>query len=205
MLTLYTAPTANGQRAAIALEEAGIDYEVRKVDLIAGEHLSEEMLALNPAGRIPFLHDARASNTVYGSLAIGHFAAQQAPTLLPADALMPEVHQWLGIIMTDLVPAFAGQFYLGTLAPEPDEWAVDWYANMVRRFMQVIDDHLADRSYFVGDDFSLVDALTYPTAATSAARLDGGLGNWPNLERWVARVGERPAVDRGMNACPGPM
>jgi GST-like protein len=203
MLTLYTAPTANGQRAAIVLEEAEIDYKVRKLDLVAGEHLSVEMLELNPAGRIPFLHDASQSNTVYGSLAIGHFAAQQGQFLLPAAALMPQLHQWIGIIMTDLVPAFAGQFYLGTLAPEPDQWAVDWYSNMVRRFMQVIDEQLADNDYFVGDAFSLVDALMYPTAATSAARLDGGLGNWSNLERWVARVGKRPAVDRGMNACPG--
>lgn len=203
MLTLYTAPTANGQRAAIVLEEAGIGYEVRKVDLVAGEHMTPQMLSRNPAGRIPFLVADGPAGTIYGSLAIGHYAAQQEPALLPGPDLMPQLHRWIGIVMTDLVPAFAGQFYLGTLAPEPDKWAVDWYSGMVRRFLQVIDDHLAQERYFVGGAYSLVDALMYPTAATSVARLEGGLVNWPYLGEWVARVAERPAVQRGMLACPG--
>jgi len=205
MLTLYTAATANGQRAAILLEEAGIEYAVRKVDLVAGEHMSVEMLGLNPAGRIPFLVADGAEDAVYGSLAIGHYAAECNLALLPGPELIPQMHQWIGIVMTDLVPAFAGQFYLGTLAPEPDKWAVDWYSGIVRRFLQVIEDHLAKEPYFVGGEYSLVDALMYPTAATSVARLDGGLANWPNISDWAARVGERPAVQRGMNACPGPL
>lgn len=202
MLTLFSVPTANGQRAQIALEEAGLSYTVRSVDLRAGEHRSEEMLARNPFGRMPVL-EIDGSRHLYGSLAIGHFAALETGRLLPADDALADMHQWLGIIMSDLGPAFSAHFYLGVLAPEPDEWALAWYADIIERFLAGVDAHLEAREFFVGDSFTLADAMMYPTVVTSAVRIPGGLGGRPNLERWAAAIGTREAVQRGMAACPG--
>lgn len=205
-MKLYSVPTANGQRAAIALEEAGIEYQVKPVDLRAGEHRSPEMLALNPFGRMPVLEIPRGGEhpqVVYGSLAIGQYAAAQSGRLVPDTSRMADMHHWLGIVMTDLAPAFAAQFYLGVLAPEPDPWALDLYTDIVLRFLDGIDEHLANSQYFVGTAYTLADVMMYPTAATSTARLDGGLERWPGLARWAGEVGQRAPVLRGMSACPG--
>jgi len=202
MLKLYTVPTSNGQRASIALEECGLACDKRMVDLFGGEHRSPEMLQLNPFGRMPVLaindEEAEADRDIYGSLAIAQYAAERTGRLLPAPEDRPEYHKWVGIIMTDLAPAFSAQFYLGTLAPERFEWGIGFYDEIIARFSQGIDDHLADNPYFLGDYYSLVDALMYPTATTSMERMPGGLEPYPNIAGWVGRVGAREAVRRGM-------
>lgn len=205
MHTLYTVPTANGQRASIALEECGLDYDTRVVDLYGGEHKSEEMLRLNPFGRMPVLKLAvadgegqGADRTVYGSLAIGMYAAESTGLLLPEDPVESDFYHWVGIVMTDLVPAFAGQFYLGQLAPEPFEWGRDFFAEIIERFLRGIDEHLAKGTYFLGDTYSLVDVLFYPTAATSLGRIPGGLSAYKNIARWAELLQRRDAVARGM-------
>ncbi|MGI9232923.1 MAG: glutathione S-transferase family protein [Woeseiaceae bacterium] len=205
MRTLYTVPTANGQRASIALEECGIDYDTRVVNLYDGEHKSDEMLQLNPFGRMPVLKLATGmvdgegrDGTVYGSFAIGMYAAESAGLLLPEDIVDSDFYHWIGIVMTDLVPAFAGQFYLGQLAPEPFEWGRDFYADIIERFVRGIDEHLAGSTYFLGETYTLVDVLFYPTAATSLARMPGGLAAYENIARWAELLKRRDAVVRGM-------
>lgn len=197
MTTLYTVATANGQRASVALEECGVNYKTRMVDVFGGEHRSEEMLALNPFGRMPVLQ-LDSGETIYGSFAISMYAAQSSGRLLPCESDRNAFSHWVGIIMTDLVPAFAGQFYLGTLAPEKFDWGVEFYAEIIQRFLKGIDDHLASSEYFLAGGFSLVDLLMYPTAATSVPRIPGGLGLYPNIAAWSERVAMREAVGRGM-------
>lgn len=203
MRTLYTVPTANGQRASIALEECGLDYDICPVNLYDGEHRSAEMLEVNPFGRMPVLKTTGGdgdSETLYGSLAIGLYAAELTGRLLPPAAERPGFHEWIGIIMTDLVPAFSTQFYLGTLAPEPFPWGIECYNEIIRRFLVGIDQHLAENEYFVAGMYTLVDVLMYPTAATSVTRMQDGLTPYPHLARWVDTVLSRAAVQRGMTA-----
>ncbi len=199
MSTLLTYATANGQRASIALEECGLEYKVKSVDLIKGEHRGDEFLALNPFGRIP-VYQPDGGDAIYGSLAIGMHAANATGRLLPSDDDRDAFHHWLGIIMTDLAPAYAAQFYLGMLAPEPDEWSLNFYLDVIRRFMSSIDDHLAGNEHFLPGGYSLADVMMYPAAASSATRLPEKLEPWPNIAAWAERIGARGAVQRGMAA-----
>lgn len=199
MTTLYTVPTANGQRASIALEECGIEYEPRMVDLFAGEHRSDEMLALNPFGRMPVLQ-LDDGKTIYGGMAIGMHACHTSGKLLPDDEDKDAFHEWVGVIMSDLVPASAGLFYLGTLAPEKFEWGIGFYTEIIGRFLKGIDDHLASNEYFLPGGYSLIDVLMYPSAATSVANMPGGLEPYPNIARWVTPIGARDAVRAGMGS-----
>lgn len=96
---------------------------------------------------------------------------------------------WAGIVMTDLSPAFASQFHVSVLSPEPHAWGLDYYAEVIQCVLGVIDSHLADRDYFLGDGFSFVDALMYPSATSSTTRLECGLDPYPALCRWRDRVG----------------
>ena len=205
MRKLYTVPTANGQRASIALEECGLDYTVRPVDLFAGEHRNSALLKLNPFGRMPVLqiNSESKQETIYGSLAIGMHAANASQRLLPAPEEFDAFNHWVGIIMTDLSPAFSGQFYLGTLAPEPYEWGTNWYAEIIVRFLTGIDRHLANNEYFLSA-YSLVDVLMYPTAATSVSRMPQQLDPFPNIQRWSKQLANRPGVLRGMQASDAP-
>jgi len=204
MRTLNTVKTANGQRASIALVECGIPFDVRTVDLMAGEHRSSEMLALNPVGRMPVLsvrdESGEKDRDLYGSLAIATYAAEKAGILIPEGELATDYHQWIGIIMTDLVPAFASRFYLSVLATEPQEWGVNWYTEVIDHLLNVMDSHLAEQQYVVGNAYSLADVMMYPTAVVSAARLPQGLEAYPNIGRWAQKVGQREAVQKGMKA-----
>ena len=200
-MKLYTVPTANGQRASVALEECGLRYETRQIDFQKGEHRSEEVLALNPLGRLPILAglaETERDTAIYGSMAIARWAATGTGRLLPPADKLAAMEHWIGIVMTDLSPAFASQFHLSFLAPERDEWALGYYADMIQRVLTVIDTHLADNEYFLGSDYSLADVLMYPSAVSSTGRLDGGLDPYPCIRRWRDQVGERPAVIEGM-------
>ena len=200
MRTLYTVPTANGQRASIALEECGLEYSIRPIDFSKGEHRSEEVLAANPLGRLPILVDDATGLNVYGSLAIVRTVTRLAGMLLPSEGEETAADHWTGILMTDLSPCFASQFHLGVLAPEPYAWGLGYYAEVIDRILKHIDAHLTDREYFLDAGYSYVDILMYPTAATSAARLPDGLTPYPAIERWRDSVASRPAVERGMAA-----
>jgi len=199
-MKLYTVPTANGQRASVALEECGLDYEVRQIDFQKGEHRSEEVLALNPLGRLPILAGDDPRQAIYGSMAIARWAASETGQLLPPAGKLAAMEHWIGVVMTDLSPAFASQFHLSFLAPERDEWALGYYAETIHRVLAVIDSHLSDNEYFLGGDYSLADVLMYPSAVSSTGRLDGGLEPYPSIMRWRDRVGERAAVVKGMAA-----
>lgn len=198
MLTLFTVPTANGQRASIALEECGFEYAARNIDFTKGEHRSPDVLAVNPLGRLPVLVDEAERLNVYGSLAIVRTAARLSGRLLPQAGAEAAADHWAGILMTDLSPCFASQFHLGVLAPEQFTWGLEYYGEVIGRILTLIDAHLAGNDYFLGTEYSYVDVLMYPTAATSAARLQGGLERYPAIERWRDTVSARLAVQRGM-------
>jgi GST-like protein len=200
MFTLYTVPTANGQRASIALEECEIEYAIRHVDFAKGEHRSPEVLAVNPLGRLPVLVDNAPERIVYGSMAIVREAARLSGRLLPAPNLETAADHWSGILMTDLSPSFASQFHLGVLAPERFDWGLQYYGEVIDRILRNVESHLSENEYFLGAEYSYVDVLMYPTAATSATRLPDGLNPYPALLRWRDQVGARPAVQRGMEA-----
>jgi GST-like protein len=200
MFTLYTVPTANGQRASIALEESEIDFAVRHVDFAKGEHRSPEILAINPLGRLPVLVDDASGRIVYGSMAIVREAARLSGRLLPPPGMETAADHWSGVLMTDLSPSFASQFHLGVLAPEPFAWGLEYYGEVIDRVLRVVDTHLAENDFFLGAGYSYVDVLMYPTAATSASRLPEGLAPYPAILRWRDTVAARPAVQRGMDA-----
>lgn len=204
MITLYTAATANGQKAAIALEEAGLDYRTRKLDLAAGEHLDAAVLALNPVGRIPFLEldeDDGAGRVVYGTLPVAIYAAERSGRLLPgAGPGRYAVLQWAAFAATDLGHVFANQFLFEELVGTEDARVREFIHTQVARMLGIVEERLAASEFLAGDEYSIADVLAYPTAANSATRLPRGLEDYPNIRRWAEGVGRRPAVSRGMAA-----
>lgn len=199
MLEFWTVPTANGEKVAVLLEVLGLEYRTTRIDLMAGEHQTPEMLQLNPFGKLPFIRDKEIS--VYGSVAIAMYLCEREGRLLPqSPAERASMFQWLGMLSSDLGPALAGQFVFSTIFPTDDAAVVDYFVNAARRLFGVLNDHLEGREYIVGNELTVVDLMAYPSVATSAQRLPGALADFPHLRTWAEPIGLREDVQRGMAA-----
>ncbi|MBK6597764.1 MAG: glutathione S-transferase family protein [Proteobacteria bacterium] len=204
MIDLHTVATANGYKASIMLEEVQLPYRVTSYDLVKGEHFTPAFLALNPVGRLPTIvdHDVMADGkplAVYGTMAILVYLAEKTGQLLPdSGAARAKIFEWLGIISSDVGPAYSGQFVFNVIAKDKQPWAVDFYNKLCTRMLQPIEQQLTKTRYLAGDDYSIADIMAYPVAAVSALRFPGSLDAHPQMARWAAAIGTRPAVQRGM-------
>jgi GST-like protein len=198
VIDLYTAPTPNGWKVSIMLEETGLPYAVKPIQLGKLEQKEEAYLRINPNGRIPTIVDRGEGDfAVFESGAILLYLAEKTGALLPADVKGRSVAvQWLMFQMAGVGPmqGQANVFY--RYAPEKIQYAIDRYHAEVKRLYAVLDRRLGESEYLAGD-YSIADIATWPWV-----RLHGWAGveidDLPNLQRWLAEIGARPAVVRGM-------
>ncbi|HLK12462.1 MAG TPA: glutathione S-transferase N-terminal domain-containing protein [Candidatus Binatia bacterium] len=198
MIDLYTAPTPNGHKASIALEELGIPYEVHVVNLLAGEQKKPEYLRINPNGRIPAIVDRDEGGfAVFESGAILIYLAEKAGRLLPGDRKGRSlVIQWLMFQMGGIGPMMGQANVFYRYFPEKIQPAIDRYQNECRRLFEVLDGRLADHEWLAGD-YSIADIANWAWVRTykwSGVRVDG----LDHLLRWMAAMSARPACRRGI-------
>ncbi len=204
MIDLYTAPTPNGWKASIMLEEVGLPYTVKPIDLGKLEQKEDWYTALNPNGRIPTIVDRDADDfAVFESGAILIYLAEKTGKLLPKDAAGRSVAiQWLMFQMAGVGPMQGQANVFFRYAPEKIEYAIHRYQNETKRLYTVLDARLAEHEYLAGD-YSIADIATWPWAILHGwAGVD--IEDLPNLRAWIERVGARPAVQAG-RAVPKPL
>lgn len=198
MIDLYTSTTPNGRKVTILLEELQVPYRLHHLDLGKGEQKTPEFLAINPNGKIPALVDedgAQGKVTIFESGAILIYLAEREGKLLPREGQARyEALTWLMFQMGGIGPMF-GQAGFFKHAKEQVPLAIDRYFGEARRLLDVLEGRLATHQYLAGE-YSIADIATYPWVASGTAFL--GLETGPNVRGWLARVGERPAVKRGM-------
>jgi len=198
MIDLYTAATPNGHKISIALEELELAYTLHALDLSKGEQKEPWFLALNPNGRIPAIIDRAAGNfAVFESGAILLYLAEKTGELMPADAKARSlVTQWLMFQMGGIGPMMGQANVFYRYFPEKIQPAIERYQGECRRLFRVLDGHLAQHEYLAGD-YSIADIANWAWVRThkwSGVAVD----DLPHLQRWLALVGERPAVKRGI-------
>ncbi len=201
MIDLYSAGTANGFRASVALEEAGLPYHLHKVDLAKGEHRSAEFLKRNPAGLIPVIVDQDGPGakplTLSQSGAIILYIAEKTGKFLPKDPAQRAVAmQWFMQGASDVAATSGAIFRLENSVPEKIPSSVDYFKQRLLGFFAVCDAHLAEREYLAGE-LSVADLMLYPNFALRKALVDQA-GGFANLQRWGATMAARPAVRKGM-------
>jgi glutathione S-transferase len=199
MIDLYTAPTPNGHKVSIALEEMGLPYEVHPVNLMAGEQKRPEYLRLNPNGRIPTIVDRDAGDfAVFESGAILIYLAEKTGKLMPADAKgRSRVIQWLMFQMGGIGPMMGQANVFFRYFPEKIQPAIDRYQNECRRLFEVLDRRLAESEY-LADEYSIADIANWAWVRTykwSGVAIDG----LDHLQRWLAALAARPACQRGID------
>jgi glutathione S-transferase len=198
MIDLYTASTPNGWKASCALEELGLPYEVRAVDLGKGEQKEPWFLAINPNGRIPAIVDRDAGNfAVFESGALMIYLAEKAGKLLPSDAKgRSRVIQWLMFQMGGIGPMMGQANVFYRYFPEKIPAAISRYQNESRRLFEVLERRLG-KSQWLADDFSIADIANWCWVRThkwSGISVEG----LPQLERWLSAINARPACQRGV-------
>ncbi|MDB5976200.1 MAG: Glutathione S-transferase [Nevskia sp.] len=197
---LYGAKTGNCLRAAIGLEEAGLPYEIRRVNLQFGEQRGPDFLALNPAGKVPVLVGRAAAVggrfVLTQSNAILLFADIQAPgRLLPTSVKqrIQALERYFYFIADVVAPIIAGSYLkrsdVGAAAP--------LFAQSMDAIVRA-ERFVAYSEYMGGDAFSLADIAAYAIMITVRDELPWN--QVPLLERWYARIGSRQGVQRGMSA-----
>jgi GST-like protein len=194
-LTLYTSPTPNGYKVSVALEEMGLAYSVRSVDLMKGEQKTLAFLAISPNGRVPALVDDGFA--IFESGAILVYLAEKTGKLMPADLHgRSRVMQWLMFQMGGIGPMMGQANVFYRYFPEKIPAAIARYQGEVRRLFTVLDGQLAKGEFLAGD-YSIADIANWCWVRT--ARWSGvETAGLPNLERWVAAIAERPAAIRGI-------
>lgn len=202
MIDLYTAATPNGHKVSIALEEMGLAYSLRVLDLSKGEQKTQEFLAINPNGRIPAIVDrAEDDFAVFESGAILLYLAEKSRLLLPADMKgRSRVIQWLMFQMGGIGPMMGQANVFYRYFPEKIPAAIDRYQGESKRLMRVLDLHLKSHEYLAGD-YSIADIANFAWVRTH--RWSGvDVQDLPHLQRWLDAIRIRPAVQRGLNAPP---
>jgi glutathione S-transferase len=199
LIDLYTAPTPNGWKASVTLEELGIPYEVHSIDLSRGEQKTPEFLAINPNGRIPAIIDRDLGGIrVFESGAIMiHLAEKTASPLLPREpGPRAEVLSWLMFQMGGVGPMMGQANVFHRYFPEKIQPAIDRYQNESRRLFEVLDGQLARTEWLAGE-FSLADIANWCWARTwkwSGVDIEG----LDHFSDWLGRMKERPACRRGV-------
>ena len=198
MIELYTAATPNGWKASVTLEEMGLAYETKAINILAGTQKEDWYLKINPNGRIPAIIDKENEDfAVFESGAIMIYLAEKTGKLLPSDVKgRSRVIQWLMFQMSGVGPMMGQANVFYRYFPEKLQPAIDRYQNESRRLFEVLDKQLADNEYLAGD-YSIADIANWCWVRTydwSGVSIEG----LEHLHRWLKSIRGRAAVDRGI-------
>ncbi len=201
MIDLYFWPTPNGHKITMFLEETGLDYSIKPVNIGAGDQFKPEFLAFSPNNRMPAIIDHAPADggeaiTVFESGAILLYLAEKTGRFLPADARgRKTVTEWLFWQIGGLGPMAGQNHHFVQYAPERIPYAMERYVKETNRLYGVMDKRLAANDFLGGADYSIADMAAYPWVVPHE-RQQQNLDDFPNLKRWFHAIKARPAVIR---------
>jgi len=201
MIDLHYAPTPNGWKISIMLEELGLPYTVVPVNIRAGEQFRPEFLAISPNNRMPAIvdHDAEEGPVpVFESGAILIHLAERTGRFMPQTSRgRKETLEWLFWQVGNLGP-MAGQLsHFVNYAQGEHPYSHKRYADEYNRCLGVLERRLDGRE-FILDDYSIADMASWPWVLI-AKPLGQPLDDFPNVARWREAVKQRPAVQAGVD------
>ena len=199
MIELLSARTPNGFKVSIALEELGVPYKTKSINLRENVQKEDWFLKLNPNGRIPVIIDHSNNGfAIFESGAILLYLAEKTGMLIPDNKEeKSEVIQWLFFQMSAIGPMMGQANVFYRYFPENIPAAINRYQNESRRLFEVLDSRLS-KSQWLGKDYSIADIANWPWVRQyewSGVSIDG----LTNLQRWNQEMSDRPACQKGIN------
>ena len=195
MIKFYYHPGPNPMKVALFFEETGLPYELIPVDTLKGEQHLPEFRAINPNGKTPAIDDDGAR--VFDSNAILLYLSEKSGQLRGTAETRSELLSWMMFLASGLGP-YSGQcVHFRHAAPEQIPYAVNRYRREAQRHYGVLNAHLAERTYIVGEEYSIADIAAWGWIDKANVVLgEGELAEFPHLENWYDRISQRPAVAR---------
>jgi GSH-dependent disulfide-bond oxidoreductase len=202
MIDLYTWATPNGHKVSIMLEELALEYRVHPVDIGNDEQFAADYVAINPNAKIPTIVDQDGPGggqfEVFESGAILIYLAEKTGRLLSPDPRQrSQAIQWLMFQVGGIGPMFGQAQHFRRFAPRPLPYAIERYSKEASRLYGVLDKRLSAREFLADGGYSIADIATYPWI-TRHEWQGVSIADYPNVHRWCGTVGQRPAVQQGM-------
>lgn len=203
MIEVFTSPTPNGIKVPIALEELGLPYTMRRVDLSRGGAAVPELMAINPNAKIPAIIDrteAGQAVPVFESGAILLYLAQLKSSLLPGSGKEHAATlSWLFLQVAGLGPNFGNAGYFLRNDPS-NQTAIERFCGEAKRHLDVLEQCLSQGDWLNGQSYSIADIAHF--AWVRSANYAGlNLQDFPATSNWVHRIAKRPAVRRAIARC----
>ncbi|MFD1197609.1 glutathione S-transferase N-terminal domain-containing protein [Brucella gallinifaecis] len=200
-IELYYWPTPNGFKVSIMLEELGVPYEVKYVNIGKGDQFEPDFLKIAPNNRMPAIIDPEGPGgepiSVFESGAILQYLGRKFGQFYPADERKRvAVDEWLMWQMAGLGPMSGQAGHFRIYAPEKVQYGIDRYTNEVNRLYGVLNRQLEGKDYITGE-YSIADMASIGWV-NAYKNYDQKLEDFPNLKRWHEIMNARPAVQRGL-------
>jgi GST-like protein len=200
-IELHYWPTPNGWKISIMLEELGVPYEIKYVNIGKGEQFAPDFLQIAPNNRMPAIVDPEGPDgkpiSVFESGAILQYLGRKYRKFYPDDErIRVQVEEWLFWQVGGLGPMAGQANHFRNYAPEKIQYGINRYTDEVNRLYGVLNKRLAGRDYLAGE-YSIADMASLGWVV-SYERQGQDLNDFPNLKRWFDTLMTRPAVIKGM-------
>ena len=199
MIDLHYWTTPNGHKITIFLEETGLPYTVKPINISKGEQFTPEFLAISPNNRIPGIVDHAPPDgggplPMFESGAILLYLAGKTGRFYPTELRARcDCAQWLFWQMGGLGPMAGQNHHFSNYAPEKIPYAIDRYVKETNRLYGVLDHRLAGREFIVGEDYTIADIAAYPWIVSWKTQQQN-LDDFPNIKRWHNAICNRPST-----------
>ncbi len=200
MIDLYYAPTPNGYKITLFLEEVGLPYTIHPINISTGEQFKPDFLAISPNNKIPAIVDHQPADggdaiSLFESGAILLYLANKTGQLLSKDLReRTEQLQWLFWQMAGFGPMLGQNHHFNLYAPEVVPYAMKRYVEESKRLYRVLNTQLEKTAYLGGDEYSIADIATYPWAKCHEQQ-QIHLPDYPAVAKWLDNIGQRPATE----------
>jgi GSH-dependent disulfide-bond oxidoreductase len=206
MIDLYALTSPNVQKVILMLEECGLKYNVKPVDVWAGEQYKPEFLKINPLAKVPAIvdHDGPAGTpyTVIESGAILIYLAEKTGKFIPHDPVKRyDTIQWLMVQMANVGPMFGQLVHWSKFAPQPQEYGNTRYRTQVLKLYDLYEQRLKTSRYAAGEEYTIADIAAFPWLR-NVALLGVDITKYPTLKKYVDTIEARDAVKRMLAILP---
>lgn len=199
MIDLYYAPTPNGHKITLFLEEAGLPYRLHRINISAGDQFKPEFLAISPNNKIPAIVDSQPADggapiSIFESGEILLYLAEKTGKLLGHELReRTTTLQWLFWQVAGFGPMLGQNHHFNHYAPQPVPYAIERYQQETQRLYGVLNKQLQRSPYLGGDRYSIADIAAYPWVVSHPRqRID--LADYPAVLNWFERISHRPAT-----------
>jgi GST-like protein len=205
-IDFYFWPTPNGHKIRIMLEECGLPYALKPVDIGKGDQFKPDFLAISPNNKMPAIVDPDGPGgepiSVFESGAILQYLGRKTGQFYPSDErVRVDVEQWLFWQVGGLGPMAGQAHHFRKYAPEKVPYGIERYTKEVTRLYGVLNTQLQGREFLAGA-YSIADMAAYPWVLSW--EIQGQvLDDFPEVKVWMDRMAGRDGIKRGMSKALG--